>query len=113
MVRSIILALVLSLLAPVARGEDALPKKPESFDVAGHNGMVYAAPNPAEGKPWLWYMPTFKTIAFMGKRAYVDGFLRSGIAIARIRPWRGTRRAGQHRKEPALLRGDGQARLLA
>lgn len=82
MVRRIAFALIFLLSAVVVRAEDALPKKPESFDVAGNAGMVYAAPKPAEGKPWLWYMPTFQTIAFAGKKAYFEAFLNSGIAIA-------------------------------
>ena len=81
------IALVLALVLPVASdavAEDALPKKPESFDVAGTQGMVYPAPRPAEGKPWLWYAPTFATISFSGKKAYHETFLRAGIAVAGV-----------------------------
>ena len=61
--------------------DDALPKTADRFQVDGHDAFLYAAPNPAPGKPWLWYMPTFETVAFVGKKAYFEGFLRSGIAI--------------------------------
>jgi len=74
--------LIALLLCNPARAQDALPKKPESFEVAGTTGMVYAAPRPAEGKPWVWYSPTFQTISFAGKKVYFETFLRAGIAIA-------------------------------
>src|SRR5689334_9924585 len=78
----IVVLLLIASLAPLARADEALPKKPESFDVAGHKGMVFAAPKAAPGKPWLWYMPTLKgSAAFIGKKAYYEGFLNAGIAI--------------------------------
>jgi dipeptidyl aminopeptidase/acylaminoacyl peptidase len=59
-----------------------LPKVAEKFEVNGHTAMVYAAPKPAPGKPWVWYAPTIKGMSIVLRRAYFEGFLNAGITIA-------------------------------
>ena len=57
--------------------------KPEVFDIDGHNAYLQAAPQPAEGKPWIWYAPTVKgNFIILRHKAYTDAFLGAGIAIA-------------------------------
>lgn len=74
--------LFLLLFASAALAADALPKTPEKFEFNGHMAYYYAAPNPAEGKPWVWYFPTLKAIPLVLRRAYFEGFLNAGIGIA-------------------------------
>lgn len=66
----------------VAFADDALPRRPEVFEVGGQRGMVYVAPQPAEGKPWVWFAPTIKGISLALRKVYFEGFLREGISIA-------------------------------
>ena len=75
-------ALLILCLGTVVRAEDSLPKTADKFQVDGHDAFLYAAPNPAPGKPWLWYMPTFKGLSLVQRKAYYEGFLRAGIGIA-------------------------------
>jgi predicted esterase len=53
-----------------------------TFEVAGHTAYVCAAPNPAEGKPWLWYAPTLRSLAFGERKMYFETFMKAGISIA-------------------------------
>ncbi|MBL8828612.1 MAG: prolyl oligopeptidase family serine peptidase [Planctomycetaceae bacterium] len=77
------ITLLFALLVPsVAFGADALPKTPEKFEVDGHTGMLFAAPTPAAGKPWVWYFPTIKGMSIVLRRVYFEGFLNAGISIA-------------------------------
>jgi len=77
------IAAVLILLSGAAvRADDALPKTADKFQVDGHDAFLYAAPHPAPGKPWLWYMPTFKGLSLVQRKAYYEGFLHAGISIA-------------------------------
>lgn len=62
--------------------QDALPKTPENFQVDGNNAFVFNAPTPAEGKPWLWYAPTLKSLAPAERKAYFETFAKAGISIA-------------------------------
>lgn len=63
--------------------QDALPKKAETFEVGGHKAVVYAAPKPAEGKPWLWYAPTLNGgVSLAGRPMYFAAFMKAGISIA-------------------------------
>ncbi len=73
---------VLLLSTTMASAGDALPRRPEVFEVGGRRGMVYVAPQPAEGKPWVWFAPTIKGISLALRKAYFEGFLREGISIA-------------------------------
>jgi predicted esterase len=65
-----------------AAADDELPKSADTFEVQGHKALLYAAPKPAAGKPWVWYAPTIKGISLVGRKAYYEGFLRAGISIA-------------------------------
>lgn len=75
-------ALILLLGSAAYAADGALPRTADKFQVDGHDAFLYAAPNPAPGKPWLWYMPTFKGLSLVQRKVYYEGFLRAGIAIA-------------------------------
>ena len=77
----VISLLTLSLVASAASAEDALPKTAEKFDLNGHTAYLYAAPNPAKGKPWVWYAPTLKGLSLAQRKVYFEGFLHAGISI--------------------------------
>lgn len=62
--------------------QDSSPKGREVFEVDGDQAMVYAAPKPAEGKPWLWYAPTIKGVSIVGRKMYFDALMQAGIGIA-------------------------------
>lgn len=62
--------------------QDELPKTAETFEVEGNNAFVYAAPTPAEGKPWVWYAPTLKSLAPRERKGYFEAFAKAGISIA-------------------------------
>lgn len=55
---------------------------PETFEAAGRTAYLCAAPKPAEGKPWLWYAPTLRSLAFAERKMYFETFLKAGISIA-------------------------------
>lgn len=77
------LLILLSCLALSLPAQDNLPKKPEIFDVGGHKAVVYAAPKPADGKPWLWYAPTLNGgVSLAGRPMYFAAFMKAGISIA-------------------------------
>lgn len=81
--RAFALSLCAAALAPAtALAQDALPRTAETFDVAGNQAYLYAAPKPAAGKPWVWYAPTFKGMAFAERRQYFERFMQAGISIA-------------------------------
>jgi len=69
--------LVLPLSLPGAQ-----PKTAETFDVGGSTAFLYAAPAPAEGRPWIWYAPTLKGISLVGRPMYFKAFMEAGISIA-------------------------------
>jgi len=77
-----ILLSLLSLFALPAVAEDKLPRVAETFEIEGHKAFVYAAPEPAKGKPWLWFAPTLKGVSLAGRKMYFESFLRAGISIA-------------------------------
>ncbi len=63
--------------------KDAPPKKAEIFDFSGHKAVVYAAPKPAKGKPWVWYAPTLNGgVSLAGRPMYFDAFMKAGISLA-------------------------------
>ena len=76
------LLIVLSLLVLPAVADDKLPRTAETFEIGGNKAFVYAAPKPAEGKPWLWYAPTLKGVSLAGRPLYFESFMRAGISIA-------------------------------
>lgn len=78
--RLLILATLLAL--PLA-AQDALPKKPEIFEVDGHKAVLYAAPQPGATKPWVWYAPTLNAgVSLAGRKMYFEAFMRAGISLA-------------------------------
>jgi predicted esterase len=79
-----LITLLLSLaFAHQAIAQDTLPKKAETFEIGGNRAVVYAAPKPAEGKPWLWYAPTLNGgVSIVGRKMYFEAFMKAGISIA-------------------------------
>lgn len=55
-----------------------------SFEFDGHPAFIIAAPEPAKGKPWLWYAPTLPGLPGAGHRWYFERMLKAGISIAGI-----------------------------
>lgn len=76
------LLLSLSLLALPVSAQDKLPRSAQTFELEGHKAYLYAPPEPAQGKPWLWYAPTLKGVSLVQRRVYFETFLRAGIGIA-------------------------------
>lgn len=76
------LILFITFLALPLAAQDALPKTAETFEVGGGKAFLYAAPKPAEGKPWLWYAPTLKGVSLAGRKMYFESFMKAGISIA-------------------------------
>ena len=77
----ILLLLVASFhyLLPAAAKPPAL----ETFDVDSHKAYLQVAPQPAEGRPWIWYAPTVKgDFILLRFKFYADAILNAGIAIA-------------------------------
>jgi pimeloyl-ACP methyl ester carboxylesterase len=72
------------LLLPDLTGaeEEKVSAPHQTFEVAGHTAHLYAAPQPAEGKPWLWYAPTINGVSLAGRRVYFEGLLKGGVSIA-------------------------------
>ena len=60
--------IVLLFASSAALADDPLPKTAETFEIDGHKAMVYAAPKPAAGKPWVWYAPTIKGVSIVQRR---------------------------------------------
>ncbi len=71
-----------SLFTSWAAAQDKLPRTAETFELGGGKGFVYAAPAPADGKPWLWYAPTLKGVSIVGRKMYFENFMKAGISIA-------------------------------
>lgn len=81
--------LILSLLclvvwtSPPATAQDAFPRKAEKFEINGGTAVLYAAPSPAEGKPWVWYAPTLKGgVSLAGRKMYFNAFMKAGVGLA-------------------------------
>jgi hypothetical protein len=78
-----ILLVFLSLLArPLIAEDKPLPRVAETFEVEGHKAFVYAAPESAEGKPWVWCAPTLNGVSLAQRKVYFESWLRAGIGIA-------------------------------
>ncbi len=69
-------------IAHQAAAQDNLPRTAETFDIDGNKAFVYAAPKPAEGKPWLWYAPTLKGVSLFGRKFYFEPLMKAGISVA-------------------------------
>jgi predicted esterase len=54
----------------------------QMFEIEGNKAFVYAAPAPAEGKPWLWYAPTLKGVSLAGRSFYFEPLMKAGISVA-------------------------------
>ncbi len=78
------ITLITPLLALPLLAQEPLPKvKAEIFDVSGHKAVLYAAPTPAEGKPWVWYAPTLNGgVSLAGRPMYFEAFMETGISLA-------------------------------
>ena len=64
-------------------GEEPAPRGPETFEIESHKGVVYTAPQPAKGKPWLWYAPTLNGgVSIVQRKMYFDAWMQAGISIA-------------------------------
>ena len=74
--------LCIALLGLPAVAQDPLPKTAETFEIDGHKAFVYAAPRPAEGRPWLWYAPTLKGVSIVQRKLYFESLMHAGISIA-------------------------------
>lgn len=70
-----------AILAPAAHAAAPLPKTAEKFDLDGHTGYIFAAPNPMPGKPWVWFFPSLKGVSLVTRKACFEGFLNAGISI--------------------------------
>lgn len=66
----------------LAFGDESFPTKPEVFEVEGRPAFLHAAPQPAEGKPWLWYAPTLKGVSLAGRKLYFEALMKAGISLA-------------------------------
>ncbi len=83
--RPLLFALALAVGSGVAPDSVAAdpPKKPDVFELDGGKAYLYAAPEPAEGKPWVWYAPVIKgDVIVVRHKAYYDAFMKAGIAVA-------------------------------
>jgi predicted esterase len=61
----------------------AFPKKAEVFEIDGNKGFIYPAPEPAKGKPWIWYGPIVRGDFIIVKhQMYYDAWMKAGITIA-------------------------------
>lgn len=77
-----LLLLFASLALPLA-AQNKLAVKPEVFEVEGRKAVLYAAPQPAEGGPWVWYAPTLNGgVSLAGRPVYFEAFMKAGISIA-------------------------------
>jgi len=78
------ITLITTLLALPLLAQEPLPKvKAEIFQVSGHKAVLYAAPTPAEGKPWVWYAPTLNGgVSLAGRPMYFEAFMKTGISLA-------------------------------
>jgi pimeloyl-ACP methyl ester carboxylesterase len=78
-----LVTLIITLLALPLLAQETLPRNAETFDVSGHKAVFYAAPKPADGKPWVWYAPTLNGgVSLAGRPMYFEAFMKAGIGIA-------------------------------
>ncbi|MFN7343769.1 MAG: alpha/beta hydrolase, partial [bacterium] len=77
------ITLITTLFALPLLAQEPLPKKPVIFEIEGHKAVLYAAPKPAETKPWVWYGPTLNGgVSLAGRKMYFDAFMKAGISLA-------------------------------
>lgn len=75
-----VLILGAALASLPAAGQDA--KTSQTFEIDGHKAFVFPAPQPAPGRPWVWYAPTLNGVSLVQRKLYFDSFMRAGIGIA-------------------------------
>lgn len=80
--RSFLFLLPATLIALSARADDKAPVSPETFVIDSHKAFLYAAPQPAAGKPWVWYAPSLGGVSLAGRKMYFDAFMKAGISLA-------------------------------
>jgi predicted esterase len=80
--RRVFSCLLLLRLAMPSGPADARSKTAETFEIEGHKASVHAAPNPAKGRPWIWYAPTLKGVSLVGREFYFESFMKAGIGMA-------------------------------
>jgi predicted esterase len=74
---------VTTLFALPLLAQEPSPSKAEIFDVSGHKAVLYAAPKPSEGNPWVWYAPTLNGgVSLAGRPIYFGAFMEAGISLA-------------------------------
>lgn len=73
---------LLSLLALCAAADEKLPFARETFEIEGGKAFIIAAPKPAEGRPWVWYAPTMKSVSQKSLKFYFETFTNAGISVA-------------------------------
>ncbi|NJM54622.1 MAG: prolyl oligopeptidase family serine peptidase [Verrucomicrobiae bacterium] len=76
-----LLTFLASAVLPLVAQEKP-PRTAETFDIAGHTAFLQAAPEPASGKPWIWYAPTLRSLSFAERKTYFETFMSAGISIA-------------------------------
>lgn len=74
--------LLILLLVCLMRPLTAQEVPPETFEIVGGKAFIQAAPKPAEGRPWLWYAPTLRSLSFGERKGYFETFMKAGISIA-------------------------------
>jgi predicted esterase len=80
--RSLFLSLVTVLSSLPSLAQEVSPKTAGTFDIDGNKAFVFAATKPASGRPWLWYAPTLRSLAFGERAGYFESFMKAGISIA-------------------------------
>ena len=71
------------LSAQQQKDDQPLPKTSQIFEIDGHKAVLYAAPKPGAGKPWVWYAPTLGGgVSLFQRKMYYEGFMRAGISLA-------------------------------
>jgi predicted esterase len=71
-----------ALLASLGLAQDDVSRIRDTFEVEGHNAFIYAAPKPAQGKPWLWYAPTLNGVSIVQRKMYYESFMNAGLSVA-------------------------------
>lgn len=74
--------LLILLLICLMRPLTAQEAPPETFEIGDGRAFIQAAPKPAEGRPWLWYAPTLRSLSFGERKGYFETFMKAGISIA-------------------------------
>jgi len=71
-----------ALVAMSVFAQDEPTKSRETFEIDGHKALVYPAPQPALGKPWLWYAPTLNGVSIVQRKLYMGSFMNAGLSVA-------------------------------